>query len=61
MKTPLKPRDELFEVELRIARRADELVRRFGFDPAHALERWRQAEREIWKDFRQWSSPIWRH
>lgn len=50
MKNPKLPTDELFEVERRIARRADELTRRFGSDPVHALEYWRQAEREVWCD-----------
>ena len=49
MNTPMKPVDELFEVERRIAQRADELTRRYGFDPAHALEHWRQAEQEVWQ------------
>lgn len=48
MKTPRLPTDELFQVERQIARRADELTRRFGSDPVQALEHWRQAEREFW-------------
>jgi hypothetical protein len=48
MKTPRLPTDELFQVERQIARRADELTRCFGSDPVHALEHWRQAEREFW-------------
>lgn len=47
MNTPKLPKDELFRVELRIARRADELARLHGTDPAHALDPWRQAEREL--------------
>jgi hypothetical protein len=50
MNTPPLPRDVLFEVEREIARRADELDRQFGIDPTHALEHWRQAEAEIWRD-----------
>ena len=50
MKNPTQPADELFELELRIAQRADELVRLFGFDPQQALEQWRQAEREVWHE-----------
>jgi len=42
------PQDELFQVEQRIARRADELSQRFGADPNDALGHWRRAEREIW-------------
>lgn len=48
MKLTQNSPDELFEVELRIAQRADELVRLHGTDPVHALEHWRQAEREVW-------------
>jgi hypothetical protein len=47
MNTPRLPTDELFRVELRIARRADQLVRMHGNDPVHALDPWRQAEREL--------------
>lgn len=50
MNPPTQPADELFELELRIAQRADELVRLFGPDPLHALKQWRQAEREVWHD-----------
>lgn len=50
MNTPTQPADELFELELRIAQRADELVRISGPDPLHALEQWREAEREVWQD-----------
>ena len=49
MNTPRILEDVLFEVERRIARRADELDRQFGVDPGHALEHWRQAEQEIWE------------
>ena len=48
MKTPEVLDDVLFEVERRIARRADELDRLFGVHPGHALAHWRQAEQEIW-------------
>ena len=50
MNTPNEPADKLFELELRIAQRADELVRLFGTDPTQALKQWRQAEREVWWD-----------
>jgi hypothetical protein len=50
MSTPEFPSDELFEVERRIAQRADELARQHGTDRSRALEHWRQAEREIWRD-----------
>jgi hypothetical protein len=50
MNTPTQPADELFELELRIAQRADELVRLFGPDPLQALKQWRQAEDEVWSD-----------
>jgi len=49
MNTP-NSSDRLFNLELRIAKRADELVRMFGLDPAHALDQWRQAESEVWRD-----------
>ena len=55
---PPKTTDELFEVELRIAKRADELVRLFGLDPVHALKQWRQAEREVWKEEREYDSKL---
>lgn len=41
--------DELFNLERRIARRADELSHQFGYNPHRALEHWRQAETEIWE------------
>lgn len=47
MNAPKLPKDPLFRVELRIARRADELARLYGTDPVHALDPWRQAEREM--------------
>jgi hypothetical protein len=54
MKTaPVTPTDELFQVERRIARRADELVRERGVDPAHSLAPWRQAEREVWREVKR--------
>lgn len=40
------PADDLDQLELRIARRADELNHRFG-QPGHDLEHWLQAEHEI--------------
>jgi hypothetical protein len=42
--------DELFQLERRIARRADELSRQLGVDRGQALEHWRQAEREVWEN-----------
>jgi len=50
MNTPIESSDKLFELELRIAQRADELVRLFGIDPTQALKQWRQAETEVWTD-----------
>ena len=50
MNTPSFTSDILFEVERKIAKRADELDRCFGFDPGHALEHWRQAEVEVWDE-----------
>ena len=47
MKPPPLPTDELFQIERKIAQRADELSRSLGVDREHALEHWRQAEREI--------------
>jgi hypothetical protein len=38
---------ELFELELRIARRADELAQTGGSRPRRDLEHWLRAEREI--------------
>jgi hypothetical protein len=48
MKLHTLPDDELFQVEQKIARRADDLMRQPGSGPGHALECWLQAEREIW-------------
>jgi hypothetical protein len=39
------PSDELSQMELRIARRADELARTQNYDPAQDF--WQQAEREL--------------
>lgn len=47
-KTLSSPQDELFEMERRIARRADELTRQFGTKPLSALDHWRRAEEEVW-------------
>lgn len=44
--TGFAPADDLDRLELRIARRADELNHRFGHH-GHDLEHWLQAEREI--------------
>lgn len=40
---------ELFRLERRIAKRADQLARDKGVDRGHALDHWRQAEREVWE------------
>jgi hypothetical protein len=50
METVAAPQDELFELERRIARRADELTRKLGTDRGQALEHWRQAEAEVFGD-----------
>jgi hypothetical protein len=52
MNTPtLQPEtDELFQVELLIARRADELAQKYGVNRGHALEHWRKAEKEVWHE-----------
>jgi len=49
-KNSLPALDELFEVEMQIAKRADELVRLLGADRGNALEYWRRAEREVWPE-----------
>jgi hypothetical protein len=49
MKTPSLPQDELFQIERRIAQRADELSRTLGTDRLHALDNWRRAESEVWE------------
>jgi hypothetical protein len=41
------PTDDLERLQLRIAQRADHFSRELGFDPIHALDNWRKAEREI--------------
>ena len=40
--------DDLFQMERRIARRADELTRTLGTNPLSALDHWRRAEAELW-------------
>lgn len=57
MKTAKIPHDPLFELERKIARRADELSRQLGTDREHALEHWKQAEREVWKDYASGHAP----
>ena len=42
--------DVLFQLERKIARRADQLSRDFGIDPRCPLEHWREAEQEVWSD-----------
>ena len=51
MKSATFTDDPLFELERKIARRADELTRQRGTDREHALEHWREAEREIWESY----------
>ncbi len=47
---PLVSSDALFDVECRIARRADELARLSGNDRNQALKHWLEAEREVWQE-----------
>lgn len=42
--------DTLFDLERKIARRADELVRLAGKDRNQALSHWLQAESEVWRE-----------
>jgi hypothetical protein len=42
--------DVLANVELEIARRADELSRDRRYAHRHPLDHWRQAEEEVWLD-----------
>lgn len=44
------PNDPLFQLERHIAQRADELALLMGVDRGHALDPWRQAEREVWRE-----------
>lgn len=59
MNTPRRvfPADPLSVIERRIARRADEIARSHGTDPAQALAAWRQAEAEVWTDSALVDSP----
>jgi hypothetical protein len=50
--------DELFSLEWKIARRADELSRDSRSNPAHDLEHWQQAEREIWPAMSAAHEPV---
>ena len=50
MNTPELTHDPLFELERRIAQRADELSRTGRKNHEYALECWLQAEREVWGD-----------
>jgi hypothetical protein len=43
----VRPMDPLFELQLRVARRADELARGERSPPCSDLELWTAAEREI--------------
>ena len=56
-KVPIAADDALFEVERRIARRADELVRLSVSDQHQALKHWLEAEREVWQDVELHSLP----
>jgi len=49
MNAKISSSDPLFQIERRIARRADELARRCGVNPTDTLAPWRRAEREVWK------------
>jgi hypothetical protein len=40
--------EDLFEIELRVARRADELARDRGSDRQRDVAHWSEAEREVW-------------
>jgi hypothetical protein len=40
--------DDLFQMERRIARRADELARTAGTNSHSTIEHWRRAESELW-------------
>ena len=51
MKSAELSQDPLFELERRIARRADQLSRQLGFNRCQALEHWRQAEREVLQEY----------
>jgi len=44
--------DRLAELELRIARRADQLAHAHRVGREKDIERWRQAEHEIWSVYR---------
>ena len=61
MNTPIESSDKLFELELRIAQRADQLVRLFGTDPTQALKQWREAEREVWQEEESHSEELAHH
>jgi hypothetical protein len=45
---PSLQNDDLFQMERRIARRADELAQTLGTNPLSALDHWRRAESEFW-------------
>jgi hypothetical protein len=45
--TPASADDELLKLQLRVARRADELSQENGREPQKDLEHWLQAEREV--------------
>lgn len=54
----LSPTDPLFELEHKIAQRADELARKSKNDRDRALDCWLQAEREIWSDLEPLATPV---
>jgi hypothetical protein len=46
MKSPRKVTDPLFDFELKVARRADELLHESGMESRNPLEVWCEAERQ---------------
>ena len=52
------PNDELFQLEWKIAQRADALSRQAGGDPKRALAHWQQAEHEVWDALSGGSAPV---
>lgn len=58
MNTPSLPTDELFQLEHRIAQRADELARESNLEEGYALTHWQRAEAEVWSDESGWESDL---
>jgi len=54
----LSPTDPLFELEHRIAQRADQLARKSKNGRNRALDCWLQAEREIWSKLEPLATPV---